>query len=95
MEDGNIKEKKLKGPIKTSSGSITKKAFVGRTFFCVIRIMTLTDSISKQHIYSIMNDMKHYEYICIVCKYTPMYHTVLIEKRMRIICSKYIFHIAL
>ena len=71
MEDGNIKEKKLKGPIKTSSGSITKKAFVGRTFFCVIRIMTLTDSISKQHIYSIMNDMKHYEYICIVCKYTP------------------------
>ena len=70
MEDGNIK-KKIKGPIKTSSGLIKKKAFVDRIFFCVIRIMTLTDSFSKQSIDSIINDMKHYEYICIACKYTP------------------------
>ena len=89
------KRKKVKGPIKTSSGLSTKKAFVGRIFFCVIRTMTLTDSLSKQHITSIMNGMKHYVYLCIVCKYTAMYHTVLIEKRIRIICLKYTFHIAL
>ena len=72
MEDGNIK-KKVKGPIKTPSGFITKKTFVYRAFFRVIRIMTLTDRFSKQHIDSIMNDMKHYEYICIACKYTHSY----------------------
>ena len=43
MEDGNIKKKKVKRPIKISSDLITKKAFVDRTFF-------VPDSFSKQHI---------------------------------------------